>query len=57
FTSFLPVSAVILSGVILKEPFELVHLIGIVCVIGGIFVTVIKKKQPDAYPASEEKTL
>ncbi|AKE22559.1 transporter [Bacillus subtilis] len=46
-----------LSGVILKEPFELVHLIGIACVIGGIFVTVIKKKQPDAYPAAEEKTL
>nr|WP_024572818.1 MULTISPECIES: hypothetical protein [Bacillus] len=27
------------------------------CVISGIFVTAIKKKQPDAYPASEEKTL
>ncbi|MGG0046328.1 transporter [Bacillus subtilis] len=39
-----------LSGVLLKEPFELV-------VIGGIFVTVIKKKQPNAYPAAEEKTL
>ncbi|MCY9010136.1 transporter [Bacillus inaquosorum] len=47
-------SAVILSGV---EPFELVHLIGIACVISGIFVTVIKKKQPDMYPAAEEKTL
>ncbi len=46
-----------LSGVILKEPFEFVHFIGIACVIGGIFVTVIKKKQPDAYPAAEEKTL
>ncbi|GEK26256.1 putative transporter YetK [Bacillus spizizenii] len=57
FTSVLPVSAVILSGVILKEPFELVHLIGIACVISGVFVTVIKKKQPDTYPASEEKTL
>ncbi|RJS54625.1 DMT family transporter [Bacillus subtilis] len=57
FTSVLPVSAVILSGVILKEPFEFVHFIGIACVIGGIFVTVIKKKQPDAYPAAEEKTL
>ncbi|AEP89808.1 putative transport protein YetK [Bacillus subtilis subsp. subtilis str. RO-NN-1] len=43
-----------LSGVLLKEPFELVH---IACVIGGIFVTAIKKKQPDAYPAAEEKTL
>ncbi|AWX21329.1 transporter [Bacillus subtilis] len=43
-----------LSGVILNEPFELMH---IACVIGGIFVTVIKKKQPDAYPAAEEKTL
>lgn len=32
-----------LSGVLLKEPFELVH---IACVIGGIFVTAIKKKQP-----------
>ncbi|MEH7742691.1 transporter [Bacillus subtilis] len=29
----------------------------IACVIGGIFVTVIKKKQPDAHPAAEEKTL
>ncbi|PTU27184.1 transporter [Bacillus stercoris] len=37
-----------LSGVLLKEPFELV-------VIGSIFVTVIKKKQPDAYPAAERR--
>ncbi|MCM3015573.1 transporter [Bacillus subtilis] len=29
----------------------------IACVISGIFVTAIKKKQPDAYPAAEEKTL
>ncbi|ADV95710.1 transporter [Bacillus subtilis] len=42
-----------LSGVILKERLSLC----ILCVISGIFVTVIKKKQPDAYPAAEEKTL
>ncbi|MBU8710585.1 transporter [Bacillus subtilis] len=37
---------------LLNEPFVLVH---IACVISGIFVTAIKKKQPDAYPAAEEK--
>lgn len=45
FTSVLPVSAVVLSGVILKEQFTFVHLIGIVFVIAGIFVTVVKKEQ------------
>lgn len=45
FTSVLPVSAVVLSGVILKEQFTFLHLIGIVFVIAGIFVTVVKKEQ------------
>jgi len=45
FTSVLPVSAVVLSGVILKEQFTLVHLTGIVFVIAGIFITVLKKEQ------------
>lgn len=36
FTSVLPVSAVILSGLILKEQFTVIHLIGITLVIAGI---------------------
>ncbi|WP_412677796.1 DMT family transporter [Bacillus swezeyi] len=44
FTSVLPVSAVVLSGLILKEQFTYIHLIGIVFVMAGIFVTVLKKE-------------
>ncbi|MEC1589684.1 DMT family transporter [Bacillus sonorensis] len=44
FTSVLPVSAVVLSGLVLKEQFTVIHLIGIMLVIAGIFVTVIMKE-------------
>ncbi|UOY88131.1 DMT family transporter [Bacillus glycinifermentans] len=44
FTSVLPVSAVVLSGIVLKEQFTMIHLIGITLVIAGIFVTVVVKK-------------
>ncbi|MEK5500251.1 DMT family transporter [Bacillus sp. FSL M8-0168] len=43
FTSVLPVSAVVLSGIVLKEQFTMIHLIGITLVIAGIFVTVVVK--------------
>lgn len=44
FTSVLPVSAVVLSGLVLKEQFTVIHLIGIMLVIAVIFVTVIMKE-------------
>ena len=44
FTSVLPVSAVVLSGIVLKEQFTMIHLIGITLVIAGIFVTVVVKE-------------
>ncbi|MFT0826985.1 DMT family transporter [Bacillus swezeyi] len=44
FTSVLPVSAVVLSGLILKEQLTYIHLIGILFVMAGIFVTVLKKE-------------
>ncbi|QHZ48332.1 DMT family transporter [Bacillus sp. NSP9.1] len=44
FTSVLPVSAVALSGIILKEQFTFIHMLGVAFVIGGIFVTVLKKE-------------
>ncbi len=38
FTSVLPVSAVLLSCVLLGEPVRLTHLVGILCVLLGIFL-------------------
>lgn len=44
FTSVVPVSSIVLSALILKEPILSVHIIGLVCIIGGIFVSTNKDR-------------
>ena len=42
FTSVLPVSAVVLSGVILKEQFTVAHFTGVLFVLAGVFASIPK---------------
>jgi len=39
FTSIVPVSSILLSALILKEQILTVHIIGLVCIIGGIIIS------------------
>jgi len=39
FTSVVPISSILLSALILKEQILIVHIIGLVCIIGGIIIS------------------
>jgi len=39
FTSVVPISSILLSALILKEQVLIVHIIGLVCIIGGIIIS------------------
>lgn len=54
FTSFIPVSTVLLSYLILKEPFAWSHLIGIILVLIGI--ALISKRTQDVGEVADELT-
>lgn len=45
FTSVVPISSIILSVLILKETIQLSHMIGLSCILTGIFMTCIQQKK------------